>query len=317
MTKWLPVLLIALPLVSGACRKETAPPTGTSSAPRRTAQPASETYEAQLTAWQKGRQERLRKDDSWFTVVGLWWLEEGDNAFGSDASAPVRLPAGKSAPIGGAFRLVGGKVSITAKPGSGVMSAGKPVTSMELKSDADGEPTMLNIARVQFYVIKRADRFAVRVKDPDSEARRSFKGLDYYPVRPEMRFEARFIPYDPPKKIAIPNITGQVTEESSPGAILFEHEGTAYRLDPISEQGSDELFVIFADATNGEETYGAGRFLYTELPKEGKVTLDFNRAYNPPCAFTAFATCPLPPRQNKLPIRIEAGEKAYHLPAHP
>lgn len=310
MNKSVSSLLPLAAIMFASCAGESAPPAPVA---RDVNAPAG--YVAEVTKWQTDRQARLKKEDSWFTVVGLWWLEEGDNPFGSDREVPVRLPEGKAPPVAGTLTLAKGAVRISAKPGAGVTTDdGKPVTTADLKADADeGGPTMLKIGRVSFYVIKRGDRFAVRVKDPDSAARLNFEGLEYYPVDPSLRVEAKFVPYDPPKRIPIPNITGMTSEEASPGALVFEIAGTTYQLDPIVEEGSDELFVIFADATNGRETYGSGRFLYTKMPENGKVILDFNRAYNPPCAFTAFATCPLPPKQNKLPVAIRAGEKAYHL----
>jgi uncharacterized protein len=275
---------------------------------------ADPAYAAAIETWQKNRQERLRQEDSWFTVVGLWWLDEGENPFGSAPELPVRLPEGKAPLRAGSFVLAGGKVTIQADPSARVTSGGEPVTVMEAKADTDeGGPTEFAIGRVSFHLIRRDDRVAVRVKDPDSKARQEFEGLEYFPVDQAMRIEAEFAPYDPPKEIPIANVVGQVTPEQSPGAIVFDLGGQTYRLDPIAEEGSDRLFVIFADATSGRETYGAGRYLYTDMPRDGKVVIDFNKAYNPPCAFTAFATCPLPPRQNKLPVRVAAGEKAYHL----
>jgi uncharacterized protein (DUF1684 family) len=164
-------------------------------------------------------------------------------------------------------------------------------------------------------VIKRGDRLGVRVKDKQSPALAGFHGLDNYPVEPSWRVEARFEPYSPPKEVPIPNVLGQVTPSPSPGAVVFDWQGKTYRLDALGsvEEG---LSLIFADQTNGKETYGAGRFLETGPPKDGKVVVDFNRAYNPPCAFTAFATCPLPPAQNRLALRVEAGEKKYAGAAH-
>ncbi len=186
-----------------------------------------------------------------------------------------------------------------------------PVT---LASDADEDTTMLRRGSLLFYLIRRGDRLGVRVKDSQSEARRNFRGLDYFPIDPGWRIEARFEPYDPPKSISVPNVLGQDNAEKSPGAVVFEHGGKTYRLDPVLERGETDYFVIFGDRTNGNETYGAGRFLYVKPPVDGRTVIDFNKAYNPPCVFTEYATCPLPPPQNKLPIRIEAGEKEYGHP---
>ena len=170
---------------------------------------------------------------------------------------------------------------------------------------------MLRRGSLLFYLIRRGDKIGVRVKDSQSEARRNFRGLDYFPIDPGWRIEARFEPYDPPRSISVPNVLGQDNDEKSPGAIVFEHGGKTYRLDPVLEPGETDYFVIFGDRTNGKTTYGAGRFLYVAPPVGGKTVIDFNKAYNPPCVFTDFATCPLPPPQNKLPIPVEAGEEEY------
>ena len=151
-------------------------------------------------------------------------------------------------------------------------------------------------------LIRRGDKIGVRVKDSQSQARRSFHGLDYFPIDPSWRIEARFEPYDPPRSISVPNVLGQDNAEKSPGALVFEHGGKTYRLDPVLERGETDYFVIFGDRTNGTDTYGAGRFLYVHPPVDGKTIIDFNKAYNPPCVFTEYATCPLPPPQNKLPV---------------
>src|SRR5262249_36692070 len=160
--------------------------------------------------------------------------------------------------------------------------------------------------------IKRGDRFALRVRDQNNDARTRFRGLEYFPIDPKWRIEARLERYDSAKMIPIANVTGTVNESPSPGTLVFEIDGQSYKLDPILEKGSTDLFVIFADATSGRETYGAGRFVYAPAPgPDGKTVLDFNKAHNPSCAFTRYATCPLPPRQNRLRIRIDAGEKKY------
>ena len=151
----------------------------------------------------------------------------------------------------------------------------------------------------------------MRVKDPDAPARRDFAGIEYFPIDPSWRVQARFERSDPPKKIPVPDILGVVEDEDSPGAVVFTHDGATYRLDALMEPGESDLFLIVGDRTNGHETYGGGRFLYAPAPgPDGLVTVDFNRAYNPPCAFTEFATCPLPPPGNKLPIRWRRGRSA-------
>ena len=193
-----------------------------------------------------------------------------------------------------------------------VTSGGKPVTTMELRDDSAGAPDMLALGDLTMFVIKRGERHAIRLRDTKSRMRREFTGLTWYPVREEHRVVATFIPYEPQHSIAIPNILGETERLPCPGYASFSLQGKALRLEPVIEApGDDQLFYIFRDETSGKETYPAGRFLYSDMPKDGKVVLDFNKAYNPPCAFTPYATCPLPPKQNRLAARIEAGEKNY------
>jgi uncharacterized protein len=268
-------------------------------------------HRQEIERWRARRLERLRSPEGWLTLVGLFWLEPGKNAVGSDPGNRVVLPAGKAAPFLGTLDRSGDAVTFHGAPGAGVTSSGAPVATLALRSDKDGDPTPLSVGTLTFYVISRGDRLGVRVKDSDSEARLGFHGLDYFPIDPSWRVEARFEPYDPPKKVAVPNILGSVDQEDCPGALVFQRDGKTYRLDPVLERGETDFFVIFGDRTNGTDTYGAGRFLYASPPVGGRTVLDFNKAYNPPCVFTPFATCPLPPAENRLPTRVEAGEKAY------
>jgi hypothetical protein len=276
-----------------------------------TAATAPTDYVRKIEAWQKEREDDLKKEDSWLTLVGLFWLDEGENLFGSDAGKnKVIFPEGKGPAVAGTLIREGKKVRARVAPGAGVTAAGKPVTELELASDASDEPTVLELGTLSFFVVERGDRVGVRVKDKASPVRTAFKGLDFYPIRPEWRIDARFEPYNPPKKVAIPNVLGQVNESDSPGAVVFDWQGTTYRFDALGSV-KDGLSTIFADTTNGHETYGAGRFLELGPVKDGKVEVDFNTAYNPPCAFTAFATCPLPPKDNKLALAVTAGEKKF------
>jgi uncharacterized protein (DUF1684 family) len=193
-----------------------------------------------------------------------------------------------------------------------VRVAGAPVRTVALASDRGGAPTLLERGPLQFYVIERAGRLAVRVRDRASPRRSEFAGLEYFPPAGDWLVPARFEPHVPARTIPIMNVLGYEDTMVSPGALVFEKDGREWRLDAILERPeATELFVMFADATTGRETYGAGRFLYTALPRDGRVSLDFNRAYNPPCAFNLFATCPLPPEQNRLALRIDAGELKY------
>jgi len=184
-----------------------------------------------------------------------------------------------------------------------------------LRSDQSSRPDVVELGPVSFYVIKRGDRYGVRVKDRNSRARREFAGLRWYEVKEGYRVEAKWVSYPHPRPIQVPNVLGEVAAMPSPGYAEFELDGQRVRLDGVLEDPTSlDLFFILRDETSGKETYGAGRFLYSELPKQGRVVLDFNKAYNPPCAFTAYATCPLPPKQNWLPVKVEAGEMAYRGP---
>jgi uncharacterized protein (DUF1684 family) len=188
---------------------------------------------------------------------------------------------------------------------------GSPVTSLELKSDTDERPTELVAGSLHFMLIERAGHLGIRVRDSVSPNRQHFNGLQYFPVRADWHIQARFEPYNPEHRIPIVNILGMEQEMISPGALVFEREGRTWRLDAIREAGDEDLFVMFSDATSGKQTYGAGRFMYVELPQGDRVDVDFNEAFNPPCAFTDFATCPLPPQQNRLDLTVDAGELKY------
>jgi uncharacterized protein len=260
------------------------------------------TYIASLDRWRAEHEAALRADDGWLTVVGLAWLKDGANRAGSAADADVKLPAETPGALG-VFRLSSGIVRFEPAPGMPARINGQPAEARIMRPDAD----TISTGSVSLFIIRRGDKFGVRMKDRDSATRRTFAGERWYPGREAWRVAARFEPYATPEMIPILNVLGQTDPQPSPGAVAFTIAGTEYRLDPI-RQGR-ELFFIFKDLTSADSTYPAGRFLYTSLPQNGQVVLDFNKAENPPCAFTEFATCPLPPRQNQLPTRIEAGEQ--------
>jgi hypothetical protein len=279
---------------------------------------AQPSYNEEIEKWRKARAEEMTGEEGWLSLVGLFWLNAGRNRFGSDPSNEIVFPKDKSPKLAGTIWLDNGEARLEVSPGVVITSEGKAVTALTLQPDASGKPTRLSLGTISFYVIKRGERLGLRVKDKQSPQRSRFAGIKYYPLNPKWRIEARFEPYDPAKQIPIVNVLGMVDDETSPGALAFEVDGKTYRLDAIQEKGSSQLFIIFADKTNGRETYGAGRYLYAATPGAGgKVILDFNKSENPPCAFTSFATCPLPPRQNRLPIPVEAGERKYEGgPAH-
>jgi uncharacterized protein len=272
--------------------------------------PVVDAYTEDVMAWRQKRKDRLLSREGWLSLAGLYWLTEGDNRFGSDDDNHVVFP--KKAPLSiGVLQRKGREVRVKVNPGLTVTYMGRAVTAMELLSDKTGSPTTLELGTLSFFVIERGDKLGVRLRDSDSDAKKTFHDIPTYPIKSEYKLQARFEPYTPVREIAVPTVLGTIEPSPSPGALAFDWQGKTYRLDAVLEEGSSELFVIFADATNGEETYGPGRFLYAPMAKDGVTTLDFNKAYNPPCAFTPFATCPLPPPQNRLPIRVEAGEKTY------
>ncbi len=197
-------------------------------------------------------------------------------------------------------------------PGAVLEADGLAVAGpLALRSDAADEPTRLSSGSLRIHLVERGGRLAARVADADNPSRRALGPIDAFPVSSAWRFDARFEPHDPPKKIRVTSILGTVEEEISPGAVVFSTAGRTLRLDPILERGETDYWIIFGDHTNGVETYAGGRFVYVPPPVNGRTVLDFNKAYNPPCVFTPFSTCPLPPPQNRLPIRVEAGEKTY------
>ncbi len=284
-------IFVALLLVT-ACRKEEVKPV---------ADTAGHTREISL--WQKKRAERLMAEDGWLSLVNLQWLNEGENTLeipheGTKSPGKVVMKSGV----------------VTLEPAVPMTVGGKPVTTpMVLLDDSQKDgPTVVQLGTVRFQVIKRGPRWALRVKDSQAATRTQFKGLEYFPIDAKWRVEARFEPYNPMKKIPIVDVTGRTEDSDSPGALVFTVDGKEYRIDPVLEEGTDELFIIFRDATSKDATYPAGRYLYAKKPgQDGKVIVDFNKAYNPPCSFTPYATCPLPPLQNRLSFRIEAGEKKY------
>jgi uncharacterized protein len=264
--------------------------------------------------WQARRLASITSETGWLTLAGLYWLKPGENTFGRAKSNTLVLDNKSLAERAGSFVVEGQKVRFVARKGATVTHDGKPVGDIELASDITSDPTMLKSGSLTFYLIERVGKLGIRVRDSENPHRKNFVGLQYFPVDDSWIVDARFEPYNPRKKVPIINILGMQEDMDAPGALVFTHEGKEYRLDALLEDPADkELFIMFADGTSGRETYGAGRFMYVPLPtKEGLVRLNFNKAYNPPCAFNTFATCPLPPPQNKMmSVRVEAGEKTY------
>lgn len=270
-------------------------------------------YPQEIMKWRAARVERLKASDGWLSLIGLDWLVEGPNTIGSDPSNTVAIKAKVPAQLGTVV-IEKGVATLLPNPSAGLTIDGKPVTGpVRLVADTEPNgPTVVQVGTVRFQVIKRSEKLGLRVKDSASEIRAHFRGIDSFPIDPKWRVEARFEPFNPPRKVRITNILGMTEEYPSPGLLAFTVDGKEYRIEPVLEEGEKDYFIIFKDQTSGKETYGAARFVYAPPPDaNGRTVIDFNKAYNPPCAFTPFATCPLPPPQNRFPFRLTAGEKKY------
>ena len=263
---------------------------------------AGSSWMAEIADWRAKHEAGLKSPNGWLSVAGLFWLHEGANVLGSDPHSDVVLPE-VGPKRAGVLNFAAGKVSF--EPADKNFPGKRGV----LRSDAEGRLDLLEISGVQLTVIRRGERTGVRMRDPNAATRRNFTGLHWFAASETWRIKGKWTAYTEPKTIAITNVLGMTDQEPSPGFAEFTVGGRKLRLEPVLED--NHLFFIFKDQTSGKATYGAGRFLYADMPKDGEVILDFNKAENPPCAFTAFATCPLPPRQNSLGAAIEAGEMNF------
>ena len=268
--------------------------------------------------WRDQRRERLLAPDGWASLVGLHWIDPGSHYLGSDTDNGIRLAMGPEHM--GMLDLEGKQVRFVPDEAATLTLDGQPLTAAApLRTDmAEAGPSVIGFdgGKGQATVIERGGRYALRVKHADAPSRIRFAGLDYWPADAAWKIEGTFVPHPAGQTIEIASIIGTTDQVPNPGAIEFTRDGKTYRIE-AQDEGEGELFLVFADRTNGHGSYGAGRFLYAPMPDaNGKVMLDFNQSYNPPCAFTAFATCPLPPPQNRLDVAITAGEKAYAKPPH-
>ncbi|MEP6757389.1 MAG: DUF1684 domain-containing protein [Chthonomonadales bacterium] len=267
------------------------------------------TYKDTINKWRAEQDADLRKPESWLSLAGLFWLQEGPNSFGSADGSVVVIPHGEGPEIAGTLVRTGSTVSLNLAEGVSATIAGKPVSGdVPLKSDAKGAPDRIKMGAITFIVVVRGERIGIRMWNSKSPRRKSFEGMKWYPVDSSYRVKAKFTPYNPPKKISYLNILGDMEEGNCPGYLEFDLHGQHCRLE--AEGRLNSLFLNFRDGTSGKSTYGAGRFLETASVVNGTAILDFNQAISPPCAVTDFATCPLPPRSNYLTVSIEAGEKA-------
>lgn len=268
-------------------------------------------YIEEIKQWDQKRAERLKADDGWLNLVGRTWLKPGENKFGSAKDNDVVIESDKVPEYMGVFIFQDPTVTMKVNDGVDVLFNGNPVKEMIMIGDTKKEMTVFQNGPIKWNLIVRNELYGIRFRDLESEFVKKFSGIERFPVNEDWRISADFESYDPPKKIQVPNVLGQVDEELSPGAVVFTKDNQTYRIETID--AGDRLWLIFADGTSGEETYGGGRFLYTDSKADstGKIIVDFNKAYNPPCVLTKFATCPLPPKENYIKLRVTAGEKMY------
>lgn len=302
---------IALGLSASGCQPSA--PTAESPADAEDARQAQAAFAADQQAWRDQRAAELTRPEGWTSLIGLHWLDPGAHYLGSDTDNGIRLAMGPAHL--GMIELKGEGLRFVPEQGVAVTLDGSLLTAAAVLR-ADDDPA--GASKLAFddgngvaTVIKRSGRHALRVKHAQATSRTGFKGIDYWPAVADWQVAGNFRPHPPGRTLTIANITGTTDDVPNPGAVEFERDGRTYRIEALDE-GDGGLFLVFADRTNGHGSYGAGRFLDAAKPDaQGRVMLDFNRAYNPPCAFTPFATCPLPPAENRLDLLIDAGEKSY------
>lgn len=265
----------------------------------------------EVEQWHTKRIEELKGENGWLNLAGLYWLKEGPNTFGSDESNDIVFPAGKMDARAGYFLVKNGVVEIHARKGVEILADSVLVKDKIIFHPDSAKNSQLAYGSLRWFIIRRDDQVGVRLRDLESKGVEEFSGIERYEVDPAWRLNAKLEIPVTAKRISITNVLGQTTDQVSPGTLVFDVQDQTYRLDAL-EGGKEELFIIFGDATNENETYPAGRYLYIKTPDSlGNTIIDFNKSYNPPCAFTPFATCPLPPAQNILPVAVRAGEKLF------
>jgi uncharacterized protein (DUF1684 family) len=290
--------IMLLFLICGSCHRNSVPP------------PDKEAYSVEIETWRANRLERLKSREGWLNLAGLYWMKEGMNTFGSDTSNTIVFPSKAPAFIGTIERS--GDSVFLRSVSEPVLIDGLPAVDKKLKDDASGKPDVMMLNSMAWHIIKREKQYGIRLRDYTSPMIDSLTSIPYFEINEDLRIIAEFRPYGQPEKQLVPTIIGVDEETLIPGELEFRIRGNKLILYP--SQAEDGFFIVFGDQTNGNETYAAGRFLYTAAPDaNNRVIIDFNKSYNPPCAFTPYATCPLPLRRNILPVRIEAGEKAVHL----
>ncbi len=269
-----------------------------------------ENHNEVIEAWRASRHQRLMRPDGWLTLVGLEWLKEGENRIGSAVDSDIQLSGGPA--YWGSVVLEDDKLLFTGSGDENVVINGELLPQSELVPDTGGKATVVSSGNLAFHVIFR-ESYGLRVKDSQAKALQNFTAIDNYVIDESWRIEGRFIHAEEGATLEIANVLGQINESPVYGTFEFEMDGKTHRLLGLGNVDSKDLWFIFADRTSGHGTYGAGRFLYSDgMPENNRLTVDFNKAYNPPCAFNPYSTCPLPPQKNRLDLAVVAGEKDFH-----
>lgn len=277
---------------------------------------APDAYRQEIEAWRAARLERLTAPFGWLSLVGLHWLpRQGRVTLGNGPGSDIDL--GRGPPRFGTLEITDSALLYTPDPAAAAEIDGTALRGpVPLRSDAEGTASVIVSGTLRLEVIERGGRKALRVRDSEAATRTGFTGIPYFPIDPSWRIEARFERYPEPRSIEVATVVGTVETYPNPGRIVFERDGRTHQLEALVEQGSAAYFIIFADRTSGRESYGMARYLYAGPEQGDAITIDFNRAYNPPCAFTAYATCPMPPEGNRLDLAVRAGERKYEGPGH-
>ncbi|MBT8070185.1 MAG: DUF1684 domain-containing protein [Xanthomonadales bacterium] len=263
-----------------------------------------------IETWRTARHERLMRPDGWLTLVGLEWLQEGENRVGSAEGNDIRLSGGPD--DWGSVFVEGKQLRFITADSDKVKINGASLAESELVADTEGTATVVSSGTLSFHVIFRAS-YALRIKDSKAPTLQNFTGVDNYPIDANWRIDGLFVKAEEGASIEIANVLGQISESPVYGSFEFDMQGNTHSLLALGTEASKNLWFIFSDRTSGRGTYGAGRFLYSDgMPQNGRLVVDFNKAYNPPCAFNPYSTCPLPPQRNRMDLKVTAGEKDFH-----
>lgn len=267
-------------------------------------------HQQDVAAWRSARVQRLTAEDGWLSLVGLHWVPAGKpQTIGNGAANDVDI--GRGPKRLGSLEWTESKPSFKVEAGVSVTVDGTAATDIELLHKDVAKPVVLAFGSASLQLIERGDKYALRIKDSEAPTRTGFKGISYFDIDPSWRIDARFESYPEPRTIEIATVVGTIEEYPNPGRIVFERDGKTHSIEALVEDGEEQYFLIIADRSSGKETYGMARYLYAGPPVNGHIVVDFNKAYNPPCAFTAYATCPMPPDGNRLDLYVSAGEKKY------